>query len=224
MHGNAPKSILTGVGGWETANEQHRLFELAQGLPDGSTIVEIGGEFGMSASIFALAQNTNTSTHIITIDLFPDDLLQKHKENLQEAGFAGRTMPVKGDSQDMASVWPELAADSGIKDSPPLIDLLFIDGDHSYGGCKRDIESWVQYVKTGGLVVFHDSTPPSNTVPHSLHHEVQRAIEEWISKVSQGDQLWQELEYTDTMRVFRLLSVKTNEAPIKPAAKGKKTN
>jgi len=36
------------------------------------------------------------------------------------------------------------------------LDLLFIDGDHTYDGVKKDFEMYSPLVKTGGLVVFHD--------------------------------------------------------------------
>jgi predicted O-methyltransferase YrrM len=35
-------------------------------------------------------------------------------------------------------------------------DLVFIDGDHSYKGCKEDIEAWWPLVKTGGYLSGHD--------------------------------------------------------------------
>jgi cephalosporin hydroxylase len=36
------------------------------------------------------------------------------------------------------------------------IDFLFIDGDHSYEGCKKDYEMYSPLVRPGGLVGFHD--------------------------------------------------------------------
>jgi predicted O-methyltransferase YrrM len=36
------------------------------------------------------------------------------------------------------------------------IDLLFIDGDHSYEGVKKDWEMYSPLVRSGGLIVFHD--------------------------------------------------------------------
>jgi predicted O-methyltransferase YrrM len=36
------------------------------------------------------------------------------------------------------------------------IDFLFIDGDHSYEGVKKDWEMYSPLVSPGGLVVFHD--------------------------------------------------------------------
>jgi predicted O-methyltransferase YrrM len=36
------------------------------------------------------------------------------------------------------------------------LDLLFIDGDHSYGGVRSDFEMYSPLVRKGGLVAFHD--------------------------------------------------------------------
>lgn len=36
------------------------------------------------------------------------------------------------------------------------IDFLFIDGDHTYSGVKRDFEDYSPYVRQGGIVAFHD--------------------------------------------------------------------
>jgi cephalosporin hydroxylase len=36
------------------------------------------------------------------------------------------------------------------------IDLLFIDGDHSYTGVKADFLAYRQFVRPGGLIAFHD--------------------------------------------------------------------
>ena len=40
-----------------------------------------------------------------------------------------------------------------------FIDVLFIDGDHSYEGVKKDYLIYSQLVKEGGLIVFHDIIP-----------------------------------------------------------------
>jgi len=36
------------------------------------------------------------------------------------------------------------------------IDFLFIDGDHSYGGVKKDFSMYSKYMRNGGLIAFHD--------------------------------------------------------------------
>ena len=39
---------------------------------------------------------------------------------------------------------------------PKSLDLLFIDGDHSYAGVKLDFNNFKHLVKDGGLICFHD--------------------------------------------------------------------
>ncbi len=39
------------------------------------------------------------------------------------------------------------------------IDVLFIDGDHTYEGVEKDFEIYKSLVKSGGLICFHDIVP-----------------------------------------------------------------
>jgi cephalosporin hydroxylase len=39
------------------------------------------------------------------------------------------------------------------------IDLLFIDGDHSYEGVSKDYEIYLPLVRNGGIIAFHDIVP-----------------------------------------------------------------
>lgn len=39
------------------------------------------------------------------------------------------------------------------------LDLLFIDGDHSYEGVKQDFLKYRHLVRDGGIIVFHDIVP-----------------------------------------------------------------
>ena len=59
--------------------------------------------------------------------------------------FPGRVRIVRADS---------VAAASRIEDGS--LDFVFIDADHSYEGCKADIEAWAPKVRKGGLVCGHD--------------------------------------------------------------------
>lgn len=36
------------------------------------------------------------------------------------------------------------------------IDLLFIDADHSYSGVKTDTANFIEFVNSGGYIMFHD--------------------------------------------------------------------
>jgi hypothetical protein len=37
------------------------------------------------------------------------------------------------------------------------VDLIHIDGDHSYEGVKADFEGWTPWLRPGGCVLFHDT-------------------------------------------------------------------
>lgn len=54
-------------------------------------------------------------------------------------------------------------------------DLVFIDGDHSYKGCKEDIEAWMPLVKLGGWLSGHDYRT-------DLDFGVKQAVDEFFPK------------------------------------------
>ncbi len=39
------------------------------------------------------------------------------------------------------------------------LDFLFIDGDHTYEGVRRDFEMYFPLVRKGGIIAFHDIVP-----------------------------------------------------------------
>jgi len=39
---------------------------------------------------------------------------------------------------------------------PAFVDFLFIDGDHTYEGVKKDFDNYHGLVRKGGLIAFHD--------------------------------------------------------------------
>jgi hypothetical protein len=46
------------------------------------------------------------------------------------------------------------------------IDLLFLDGDHSFEGMSRDFREWSRHVRPGGTIGVHTSQPsPAKPVP-----------------------------------------------------------
>jgi len=51
------------------------------------------------------------------------------------------------------------------------VDIVFIDGDHSYNGCHRDVVAWLPKVRKGGWIGGHDYA-------HPKQGEVKRAVDE----------------------------------------------
>ncbi len=52
------------------------------------------------------------------------------------------------------------------------LDFLFIDGDHTYDGVKRDFELYTPLVKYGGIIAFHDIVP-SHFVKYGITTEAR---------------------------------------------------
>jgi hypothetical protein len=77
---------------------------------------------------------------VVSIDKFPDPAAPAL---IEEAGLTEHVVYVDQDSQDVV-----------LKGTS--IDLLFIDGDHTYDGCKRDVMRFVPQVRAGGYIVLHD--------------------------------------------------------------------
>lgn len=59
--------------------------------------------------------------------------------------FGRRVNIYRGDSLDAAKC---------VEDDS--LDFVFIDADHSYEGCKADIEAWAPKVRVGGMLSGHD--------------------------------------------------------------------
>ncbi|MGD8307393.1 MAG: class I SAM-dependent methyltransferase, partial [Ignavibacteria bacterium] len=55
------------------------------------------------------------------------------------------------------------------------LDFVFIDGDHSYEGCKNDIKLWISKVKPGGFISGHD-------IYHPKLGGVEKAVFEFFTK------------------------------------------
>lgn len=47
-------------------------------------------------------------------------------------------------------------SNEAVKEWDRRIDVLFIDGDHTYEGCLDDWKNFSPFVKPGGVVYFHD--------------------------------------------------------------------
>jgi hypothetical protein len=73
---------------------------------------------------------------------------QQWKNNMEAARRAVKkrnAVIIRGDSVENASQ---------VQDGE--LDFCFIDGDHSYDGCMRDIIAWLPKVRPGGVLCGHD--------------------------------------------------------------------
>lgn len=211
-----PRSQSTGVPGWETVAEEETLIALArQFVPDAGIIVELGGEYGRSASQFGYACQGKKDITIHTIDLFPLDhhfaaphggLLNVWRSNLAEAKLGDHHclfLPTIGESATTGRSW-----------TAP-INLLFIDAGHAYEEVKADVEAWYSHVVPGGVMIFHDYAKDDNA--HYLHKEVKRAVDEWHT--AHGE--WVRVDAADSIVYFVKPLNQTEQPSIKKVTRKK---
>lgn len=138
--------IPKGIGVWDV--EGQRLAKLTKGR---AVIVEIGAFRGRSAAFMASGlKYSNTSGTIYSVDLWLEEKhMDAYKRGLERLQLNHYTTPIRGASEDIVKTWNK------------PIDLLFIDGNHSFFHCEQDYELWSPFVVAGGLIAFHDYGNPA---------------------------------------------------------------
>ncbi len=134
-----------------TIAERVVLYRLGLGR---KTILEIGSYLGASACCFGAAiKSSRVKGRIYCIDTWNNDAMTEGFRDTWEefqkntASYKEYIIPVRGFSTQVVN---KVAAE--IKS----IELLFIDGDHSYKGVKDDWDTYKRFLNTGSVVVFHD--------------------------------------------------------------------
>jgi hypothetical protein len=56
------------------------------------------------------------------------------------------------------------------------LDLLFVDGDHSWTGIESDWQAWRPWMARGGYVALHDSVPVTGRPSHESERFTQDVI------------------------------------------------
>lgn len=73
-------------------------------------------------------------------------------------------------------------SDEAAKNFPDnYFDLIYIDADHSYEGCKKDLEAWWPKLKPGKYFTGDDYSH-SHAPVNKLKFEVIRAVDEFAAK------------------------------------------
>lgn len=142
----------------QVRSEIRRLLEhvLATGEPL-RRILEIGTSQG--GTLFLLSTIAADDAEILSIDL-PEGPFgggySERKDKLYRA-FARTSQHVellRQSSHDPATL---VRVNSWLSGS--FLDLLFVDGDHTYGGVLKDLELYTPMVRPDGFIVLHDIVP-----------------------------------------------------------------
>jgi predicted O-methyltransferase YrrM len=111
-------------------------------------VVEIGTESG--ATHYTLGHGLPTVEVTIAVDLAIRHRVRLHR--FRRPGLEVRQ--VQGSSR---APWVLERVGKLLAERP--IDVLFIDGDHTYFGATEDFRLYAPLVRDGGLIAFHDIVP-----------------------------------------------------------------
>lgn len=154
-----------GIKGWFNWPE---MYERAARLaPDKARFVEIGCYLGKSTACLVVeAVNSGKQIEIFAIDLWEPKnkigcTVEQFQENIKPALISSRVWvnALQGDSELMAR---------NFRDGS--IDFVWVDGDHRYPKCLRDIQAWWPKLKEGGWMGGDDLIFPG----------VRKALEEFF--------------------------------------------
>ena len=128
---------------------------------DGAQFLEIGCWLGRSTCYLGQRiKESGKDIRLFVVDTFegvPEQDVQKSLEmqgasvldqllfNISEAGIA-----------DLVTVFPESSETAHTHFEDRSLDLVFIDGDHSYDAVRRDILLFAPKVQSGGVLAGHD--------------------------------------------------------------------
>ena len=146
-------------------------------------VLEIGASRG--GTFFMLCQALDRDAQLATLDL------QLPPVDVETYGHGRQLLTgITGDSTD-----PAVRERVG-KLFPDGVDLLFIDGDHSYDGVKNDFDRFHDLLRPGGMVAFHDVVPDGEERTGTLKYAWSGGVPTyWREFKAANDGQWQIHEF-----------------------------
>lgn len=137
---------------WQIHSEIKALLKTVQ-KNGASIILDIGTFDGGTLYLFTRFLEARK---IITIDLpFPLGYPSEKKKLFKLFGPDKELYFLRGNSHSIEIVKRVSHILKGNK-----IDFIFVDGNHSYEGVRKDFENYKDFVREGGIIAFHDICNP----------------------------------------------------------------
>lgn len=137
------------------------LADFASAVPADEVIVELGVYHGHSALVMAWGAKQGNGARVWGIDPWDTEGNVYGEEfGLASArawarywakglGFANHVSLVQGFSHEVGADW-----------SGPPVGLLFVDGDHTEEGARRDLVTWLPHLAPGAVIAVDDYVSP----------------------------------------------------------------
>ena len=117
-------------------------------------VVELGTYSGMSFFAFCQAmQEQNIDGSVYAVDTWEGD---EHTGNYGEDVFNKVNRHARDRYRAISYLLRMTFSEAAAQFDADSIDLLHIDGLHTYEAVREDFETWYPLVKPGGIILFHD--------------------------------------------------------------------
>jgi hypothetical protein len=175
---------LKSIRGSISTEEGTRLRELAAGVTEG-VIVEVGSWRGRSTYALSTGAKEGGNAPVFAIDPHEqfDGIFGGEFGPPDRRAFY-RNMLRTGSWDNVRLV--NLSSDVVTPGWTRPVGMLWIDGDHTYEGVKRDVDCWVPFLLPGAPLVLDDTTNRRGG-PHRLIRELTAqawSVVERIGKVA----------------------------------------
>ena len=149
------------------------------------TLVELGVYTGESFNAFCQAvKRTNSNTACYGIDTWQGD---EHAGFYNETVYDNLSTYIKSEYSSFAYLMKMTFNEALQCFADGSIDLIHIDGLHTYEEVKHDFESWLPKMSTKGVVVFHDTqVKDCNFGVWNLWEEISKAYPSFELKHGYG--------------------------------------
>jgi MMP 1-O-methyltransferase len=168
------------IPGWTRNEDAEELARASFSLTGDVIIVEIGAFLGCCTVLLAGARCVQGSGEVHSVDPFDgsgdafsvpyyqdivaslgDGSLKDHFEaNIRRAGLSGWVHVHQGRAAEVATTWER------------PIDLLLFDGDQSPCGAREAFDSWLPFLKPGGIIVLRNTKPREYAEGHDGHRRL----------------------------------------------------
>lgn len=135
---------------YTTKQELHALFMIAFESPHNAVCLEIGSYTGASTCYLA-AGLLPQGGRIFCVDTWNNETMP---EGVRDT-FAEFQNNIRGVAHMVTSL-RSTSDEINEKDLALPLQLVFLDGDHSYEATKRDFERVVPWLSDDGVIAFHD--------------------------------------------------------------------
>jgi len=170
------------VQGWMKERELQWLCERAQEMPTGAHWAELGSWKGRSLIATGICLPESSTLYAVE---HCDGNAGKEQTTHFEARFCGwirghLTLASSLIAQENPTVDVEpilmKTSEAALHVPDRSLDCVFIDADHTYKGCKEDIQNWLPKLKHRGLLCGHDFG----------HAGVEKAVKEMLPGFGRG--------------------------------------